>query len=99
MKVEVSKGKATWSLSAVIAVLTLILATGGAVFWAFAQTTANSDHKVLIQQQKIDEDAIVRLQDITTTLTFNGVDMMKSMAALQAQNAQIIALLKGEYTR
>jgi predicted ABC-type transport system involved in lysophospholipase L1 biosynthesis ATPase subunit len=99
MKVEVSRGKATWSLSAVIAVLTLILATGGAVFWAFAQTTANTDHRVILQRQQIDEDAILKLQELTTTLTFNGVDMMKNMSALQAQNVQIIALLKGEYTR
>ena len=99
MTVHFNKGKAPWPVSAFVGLLITILLAGGATAWAFAQTMANADHKVIIQRQQADEDAIVRLQDITTTLTFNGVDMMKSVAAIQAQNAQIIALLKGEYSR
>jgi hypothetical protein len=110
MKVEVSKGKASWSLSAFIAVFALLLTTGGSVFWAFSQTLANSDHKVILQHQQSTDDSVMRLEDITVANTGAIADertirsdevstIQAGMAALKAQNAEIIALLKGEYTR
>lgn len=99
MTLHVQRGKAPWSMSAFVAVLVSIFLAGGGVFWAFAQTAANADHKVIVQRIQKDEDDIGRLENIVVTNTGNIVDLKQQMAAIQAQNAEILNILKGVYKR
>ena len=97
MTIEARRGKAPWPMSAFVALLVTMLLAGGSVFWAFAQTAANADHRVLVQRIQADENELEQLQNITVNNTGNIVDLKQEFSAIKAQTEEILAILKGEY--
>lgn len=78
----------------VFALVIGIIVGGGGVFYGWAQSEANADHKVIIQREQMNEDAIVKDEAIIASNTFSISDMKTDMAAIKESSAENGRLLR-----